>query len=47
MPHVPARHATGLALGGIVFGLIGGYLYDKHKKSEEAAYQRGKADAQR
>jgi OmpA family protein len=27
-------------------GLVGGYLYDQHKKSEQAAYQQGQADAQ-
>ena len=38
--------ALGAGIGAGV-GLVGGYLYDKYKKSEEAAYQRGRADAQR
>ena len=38
--------ALGAGIGAGV-GLVGGYLYDKYKKSEEAAYQKGKADAQK
>ena len=30
----------GAAIGGGV-GLVGGYLYDQHKQTEENAYQRG------
>ncbi|HEY1983583.1 MAG TPA: glycine zipper family protein [Xanthobacteraceae bacterium] len=29
------------AVAGAGAGLIGGYLYDQHKKTEDAAYQRG------
>ena len=35
----------GAAIGAGV-GLTGGYLYGKHKESEQAAYQRGVSDAQ-
>lgn len=36
--------ALGAAIGGGV-GLAGGWLYGKHKESEQAAYERGKQDA--
>ena len=37
--------ALGAAIGGGV-GLAGGWLYGKHKDSEQAAYERGRQDGQ-
>jgi len=34
----------GAAIGGGV-GLVGGYLYGKHKEAEKEAYQKGRQDA--
>ena len=34
----------GALIGGVV-GTTGGYLYGKHKESEQRAYQQGRSDA--
>src|SRR5262249_1718224 len=34
------------AIAGAAAGTIGGYLYDQHKKSEQAAYEQGVKDGQ-
>lgn len=36
----------GWAAAGAAAGAAGGYLYDKSKKNEKAAYQKGVADGQ-
>ena len=38
---IAGNAGMGAAIGAGA-GLIGGFLYDKHKKSEEAAYERGR-----
>jgi hypothetical protein len=38
--------ALGAAAGALA-GTAGGYLYDQHKKTEEAAYRQGQQDAKR
>jgi hypothetical protein len=35
------------AVAGAVAGTAGGYLWDQHKKGEEAAYRQGQADARK
>lgn len=35
------------AVIGAAAGATGGYIYDKHEKSKEAAYQQGYEDAQK
>lgn len=42
---IAGNAGMGAAIGAGV-GLTGGYLYGKHKESEQAAYQRGVSDAQ-
>lgn len=39
-------HAGEGALIGAGVGALSGYLFDQHKKGEEAAYERGYRDAQ-
>ena len=39
-------HAGNGALIGAGVGAISGYLFDQHKKGEDAAYERGYRDAQ-
>ena len=39
-------HAGEGALIGAGVGALGGYLFDQHKKGEDAAYERGYRDAQ-
>ena len=41
-----ATGSWGWAAAGAVVGGTGGYLYDKSKKNEEKAYDRGVKDAQ-
>ena len=41
---IAGNAGMGAAIGAGT-GLIGGYLYGKHQESEQAAYERGRADA--
>jgi hypothetical protein len=43
---IAGNAGMGAAIGAGV-GLVGGYLYDQHEKSKEAAYQRGVSEGQR
>ncbi len=40
---IAGNAAMGAAIGGAV-GVAGGYLYGKHKESEQRAYQQGRRD---
>ena len=42
---IAGNTAMGAAVGAAA-GLAGGYIYDRHKKSEEEAYERGVKDGQ-
>ena len=42
---IAGNAGLGAAIGGAV-GLTGGFLYGKHKESEQAAYERGRAAGQ-
>jgi hypothetical protein len=42
---IAGNTALGAAIGGAA-GLAGGYIWDRHKKSEEEAYERGVKDGQ-
>ena len=41
---IAGNAALGAGIGAGV-GLVGGYLYDRYKKSQDAAYRRGRRDA--
>ncbi|MGZ8095640.1 MAG: glycine zipper family protein [Methylosarcina sp.] len=43
---IAGNAGMGAAIGAGV-GIVGGYLYDKHKESEQKAYEQGRKDAQR